>query len=88
MEINQTDINLHIESGKLLLDYLQGKEVKPLKIRVAMSSYNGSTRIMSTSRVADAMQYAVIKDIAKDKEQLNEYIKATLPQYVPSKLLE
>ena len=88
MDKNQIDITLHNESGQLLLDYIKGKKFEPLQIKAAMSGYNGSTRAMSTSRVADAMQYTIIKDIAKDKTELDKYVRATLPQFIPDKLLE
>jgi len=88
MEKSQIDITLHNESGQVLLNFLKGEKMEPLQIKAAMSGYNGSTRAMSTSRVSDAMQYTIIKDIAKDKNELDKYVRATLPQFIPDKLLK
>lgn len=88
MDQDQIDQKLHNESGKLLIDFIKGKKIDSILVKAAMSGYNGSTRAMSTSKMVDAMQYTIIKDIAKDKKQLGEYVRATLPQFVPNKLLK
>jgi hypothetical protein len=57
-------------------------------IRTANSTLGGISRILATERVSDATQFNVIRMIATDTKTREEYIKATLPQYIPSKLLE
>jgi hypothetical protein len=81
--IENIDTKVHKESAQLLLSYYQGEELDPLKVKSAMSGYNGSTRAMSTARVAESMQLSVLREMANDKEELRKYIKATLPSYVP-----
>ena len=88
MDPNNIDLELHQEAGQVLLDFIRGKKIEALRVKSAMSGYNGSTRAMSTSRVSDAMQYTIIKDIAKDKNELDKYVRATLPQFIPDKLLK
>lgn len=84
----KTDEELHEVSGALLLEFIRNKgegfgEMHPKLIPAAMSGYNGSTRAMSTARVADAMQFSIIKELTDDKEKLSDYVRAMLPQYLP-----
>ena len=83
------DVRLHEESGQRLLNYLEGEgklKADPLFVKAAMSAYNGSTRAMSTLRVKDAMQLTILKDLAKNEDELRKYVKATMPDYVPDDL--
>ena len=93
METNlNIDKSLHDECGQLLLDFIRGKmkgeKVDAMKVKAAMSGYNGSTRAMSTLRAADAMQYTIIRDLTDDKRELKKYVMSTMPDYLPKTLLE
>jgi len=89
---NQTSIDnimaLHDEAVSKLRDFITGTETKMqpmevLRIKAAMSAYNGSTREMATWRAKDAVQLTVIKTIIDDKKELRKYIEATMPNYIP-----
>jgi len=34
------------------------------------------------------MQYTIIKELSADKKQLNDYIKAMLPDFIPQAMIE
>ena len=56
--------------------------------KMAMGTLKAVGVLLATNRVKEATQFAIIKAITTDVKVREQYIKATLPQYVPSKLLK
>lgn len=87
--VSWTEIqNLALEE---IADFLQADEMDKedyLRVKIALGSLSAYTRIRATERVRDVTQLRVVEALARDKEQLEEYIVSTLPHLTPARLLK
>ena len=64
-------------------DEIDDKDIEIVK--VASSTRGTNSRLGATKRVGESTQLAVIKSITKDAKEIERYVRATLPDYLPSK---
>ena len=55
--------------------------------KLALGSLSAVGRLKATSRVGDATQLMVIKNIAEDRKEFKEFVSNSMPHLMPSKLL-
>lgn len=78
---------------KELLGYFDGpravRESKTAMInaRLAIGALSTVARLRATERARDAMQLMVIKAVSEDKKQFAKYIRISMPELHPPKLL-
>jgi hypothetical protein len=66
------------------------KNNKPVtdKTKFALSAMGIYSRLKSQENNAKSLQYRIIKDFSKDKEELRDYITQTQPDFKPIKTVE
>lgn len=58
------------------------------KIDFALRSQSVEARLKGTERIKDGTQYAVIRDISENKQELKKYLAVSLPHLNPVKSLK
>ena len=69
-------INCLQKDGELTPDELD-------RARIASSSRSTNAKIVATKRAEEAMRLDTIKTITEDPDERINYIKATMPMYLP-----
>lgn len=73
-----------------LLGYFQAKEQSEdgfVRARLALGSLSAIARLKATIRAADTLQFHIVSLLAKEQDQLEQYMKVTLPHLMPATLL-
>lgn len=73
-----------------LIKYFKAGGSKKLleKSKMALGTLSAVSRILATERVRDSLQLGIIEAITSNEQDRTNYIKATLSDYVPPKLLK
>jgi len=74
--------------AEIIKQYLMGKMPGSDKIRVAQQAVTQYHKHKATSGATDALKYQMFRDVAKDREELKGYVKASFPEMKEVKLLE
>jgi len=69
-------------------NHLNNDEAVPDQARLAQGTLSAISRLLATYRVKDATQFAILRGISKDENQLEQYVQVMLPHLTPKKLLD
>lgn len=84
-------LELHDVAVGKLKEFIEGDDTSSLnkteemRIKASMTAFNGTAREMATWRAKESIQLGIIREMAKDKEQIRTYVRATMPEYYPEK---
>ena len=66
-------------SVKVLRDYLSGKEVPQTRVEAARITVAQWAKVRQTDNAARALNFAMARELATDRDQLEKYVHATMP---------
>jgi cell division protein ZapA (FtsZ GTPase activity inhibitor) len=82
-------IKANAEIGaKIVEDYLKDKREGGEKIEVSVGCIREYHKLLGTNRVKDATTFVICKELAKDKEELREFVAKSLAHLNPLKQLK
>lgn len=88
-DLHKLHVSLLEIALKELLEFFKGDEMGEEfdRAKLAQATISAVGRLRATERVRDATQFHIVRALAEDQGELQDYIRTTLPHLTPAQML-